>query len=69
MFALVGVGTSWRGEMLRGWRRAATASSESALAREAHLQSILDTIPDAMVVIDDRGRIQSFSVAAERLFG
>ena len=69
VFALVGIGTSWRGEMLRGWRRAATASSESALAREAHLQSILDSIPEAMVVIDDRGRIQSFSVAAERLFG
>ena len=37
--------------------------------REAHLQSILDTVPDAMVVIDDKGRMQSFSSAAERLFG
>ena len=69
VFALVGVGTSWRGEMLRGWRNAATASSEMALAREAHLQSILDSIPEAMVVINDHGLIQSFSVAAERLFG
>ncbi len=69
VFALVGIGTSWRGEMLRGWRSAATTSSESALAREAHLQSILDSIPEAMVVIDDRGLIQSFSLAAERLFG
>jgi two-component system, LuxR family, sensor kinase FixL len=38
-------------------------------AREAHLTSILETVPDAMVVIDDRGIMQSFSVAAERLFG
>ncbi|HLZ66693.1 MAG TPA: PAS domain S-box protein [Aliidongia sp.] len=38
-------------------------------AREAHLRSILETVPDAMIVIDDRGRIQSFSSAAERLFG
>ena len=38
-------------------------------AREAHLRTILDTIPDAMIVIDERGTIQSFSVAAERLFG
>jgi len=38
-------------------------------AREAHLRSILDTVPDAMVVIDDHGLIQSFSAAAERLFG
>jgi two-component system sensor kinase FixL len=38
-------------------------------AREAHLQSILDTVPDAMIVIDEGGIIQSFSAAAERLFG
>jgi two-component system sensor kinase FixL len=37
--------------------------------REAHLRSILDTVPDAMVVIDVHGIIQSFSAAAERLFG
>jgi two-component system sensor kinase FixL len=44
-------------------------SAQSALAdREAHLQSILDTVPDAMVVIDEAGIIQSFSAAAERLF-
>lgn len=37
--------------------------------REAHLKSILETVPDAMVVIDERGIINSFSAAAERLFG
>ncbi len=37
--------------------------------REAHLRSILDTVPDAMVVIDIHGIIQSFSTTAERLFG
>jgi len=37
--------------------------------REALLRSILDTIPDALVVIDGGGLIQSFSTAAERLFG
>ncbi|KPF71812.1 histidine kinase [Bosea sp. AAP35] len=39
------------------------------VAREAHLRSILDTVPEAMVVIDDKGTITSFSAAAERLFG
>ena len=34
-----------------------------------HLRSILETIPDAMVIIDEKGRIISFSKAAERLFG
>jgi two-component system sensor kinase FixL len=37
--------------------------------REALLRSILDTVPDALIVIDERGRIQSFSAAATRLFG
>lgn len=38
------------------------------LARsEALLRSILDTIPDALVVIDEHGLIRSFSTAAERL--
>lgn len=41
----------------------------AAAAREAHLNSILDTVPDAMIVIDTRGVIRSFSAAAERLFG
>ena len=45
-------------------------AAELALARSELLyRSILKTVPDAMVVIDDRGRIQSFSAAAERLFG
>ncbi|MDR2858248.1 MAG: PAS domain S-box protein [Novosphingobium sp.] len=37
--------------------------------REVHLHSILETIPEAMIVIDARGRILSFSAAAERMFG
>jgi two-component system sensor kinase FixL len=37
--------------------------------REAHLRSILATVPDAMVVIDEMGRILSFSAAAEKMFG
>lgn len=39
------------------------------LEREAHLRSILETVPDGMIVIDERGIIQSFSAAAERIFG
>ncbi|MDE1156862.1 MAG: PAS domain S-box protein [Neorhizobium sp.] len=44
-------------------------AQDALAAREAHLSSILDTVPEAMVVIDDRGTIASFSAAAERLFG
>jgi len=69
LLALVGIGISWRGELLRRSRRDANASAKVAEERAAHLASILDSIPDAMVVIDERGLIHSFSVAAERLFG
>jgi len=48
---------------------AAKADRRALMEREAHLQSVLDTVPDAMVVIDTRGNIQSFSATAEKLFG
>jgi len=37
--------------------------------REAHLRSILDTVPEAMIVIDEAGIVTSFSAAAAQLFG
>ncbi|MBB3965883.1 PAS domain-containing sensor histidine kinase [Rhizobium metallidurans] len=61
-FVLLGLGISWFGE----YSGKARARAE---AREAHLKSILATVPDAMIVIDSRGAIQSFSAAAEKLFG
>jgi two-component system sensor kinase FixL len=60
---------------LRGFAKVVTditdrrAVEEAVLSRESHLRSILSTVPDAMVVIDDQGAIISFSAAAERLFG
>ncbi|MGV2130810.1 PAS domain S-box protein [Agrobacterium vitis] len=45
------------------------AMQDTVAEREAHLLSILDTVPDAMIVIDDLGVITSFSPAAEKLFG
>jgi two-component system sensor kinase FixL len=68
-FVLIGAGMAWGGELLWRNRNQAAASTQSTLTREAHLQSILDTVPDAMVVIDERGIMQSFSAAATRLFG
>jgi two-component system sensor kinase FixL len=37
--------------------------------REARLRSILETVPEAIIVIDEHGLIDEFSPAAERLFG
>ena len=39
------------------------------LKHTAHLRSILDTIPDGMVVIDEHGIVQSLSATAEGMFG
>jgi two-component system sensor kinase FixL len=68
-FAVIGVGIAWSGDQLQRHRIRAAASAREALTREAHLRSILDTVPDAMIVIDERGIVQHFSSAAERLFG
>ncbi|MGT2467097.1 PAS domain S-box protein [Mesorhizobium atlanticum] len=56
------MGTAWIGERLRQARIL-------ALTREAHLQSIIDIVPEATIVIDGHGIIQSFSATAEQMFG
>ena len=43
--------------------------TEDARNRQAQLQSILDTVPEAMIVIDEEWSYASFSLTAERLFG
>lgn len=68
-FLLLGGGIAWFGERLRVARAQTNENLRTTLAGQAHLKSILDTVPDAMVVIDERGIVQSFSAAAERLFG
>lgn len=68
-FAALGLGAAWFGERLHKVHCQASTTTQDLLAREAHLQSILDTVPEAMVVIDEQGIIQSFSTTAERLFG
>jgi PAS domain S-box-containing protein len=45
------------------------ASQDGLLRQTAHLQSILATVPDAMVVSDEKGIIRSFSATAVRMFG
>jgi len=56
-------------ELLRGANEVLQASHEDLARNEARLRSILETVPDAMIVIGENGSILSFSAAAERLFG
>ena len=69
VFAIVGAGISWFGELLRRTRMRSRRNARDLRAREAHLRSVLDAAPDATVVIDETGTVQSFNAAAERLFG
>jgi len=69
VFSMVGLGISWLGELLRRTRIRSRRHALEVRAREAHLRSVLDTVPDATVVISEKGKIQSFNAAAERLFG
>jgi two-component system sensor kinase FixL len=69
LFLVISIGLTLAGGALAADRRRSSARAGQLLEREAHLQSILDTIPDAMIVIDEKGLMQSFSAAAERLFG
>ncbi|MFN3816332.1 PAS domain S-box protein [Brevundimonas sp.] len=62
LFLIIGPVVAQMGHMNLARRR-------QAAARQAQLQSILDTVPEAMIVIDEKGMIQSFSATAERLFG
>jgi two-component system sensor kinase FixL len=69
LFTVIGAGISVGGEWLAISRRRMERATDAVRDREAHLQSILDTVPDAMIVIDEKGLVQSFSAAGERLFG
>ncbi len=69
VFTLIGIGISWLSELLRRTRIRSHRQAKEVRAREAHLRSILDTVPDATVVIDSNGFVRSFNAAAERLFG
>ncbi len=57
------------GELLEAARRAIDRTENVVRARDAHLRSILDTVPDATVVSATDGTIVSFNAAAVRQFG
>jgi len=69
LFALLGLVASVIGEWAVRRRRKRESSARLLEEREAHLRSIFETAPEAMIVIDDRGVIQSYGAAAERMFG
>lgn len=69
IFAVVGVTLAWLGEVLRAAYGEMATTERQLRLREDHLTSVLDTVPDATVIIDRRGTIMSFNAAAVRQFG
>ena len=69
LFLLVGAAVTIGGERFQRARARAADVNRDLARREAHLRSILETIPDAMIVIDEGGMMRDFSHAAVRLFG
>ena len=69
VFVMVGLAIAWMGETLHRASHLIDRTDKVLDAREAHLRSILDTVPDATVVIDSSGAIVSFNAAAVRQFG
>ena len=68
-FLLVALAVSIGGEWFQRARSQANRVNRDLARREAHLRSILETVPDAMIVIDEAGLMRDFSKTAERLFG
>jgi two-component system, LuxR family, sensor kinase FixL len=68
-FVAAGAAVTIGGEWFQRTRRETEAVNAGLARREAHLRSILETVPDAIIVIDEAGLIRDFSPAAERLFG
>ena len=69
LFVIVGAAVTIGGEWFQRARIRSADVNRDLAQREAHLRSILETIPDAMIVIDEGGLMRDFSNAAQRLFG
>lgn len=62
-------GLAYLGSLCRQAVSVAREGQKRLDAAERHLRSVLDTVPDATVVIDEHGTMVSFNRAAERQFG
>lgn len=69
VFAAMGLIVSLGGDWLYRRRRSGDRAARFLADREAQLRLIYDTAPDALIVIDEAGVMQSYSAAAQRMFG
>ncbi|GGA76336.1 sensor protein FixL [Nitratireductor aestuarii] len=57
------------GTAFRETQEQAAKTQSDLEAQQAHLRSVLDTVPDATIVINDKGKMITFNRAAIRQFG
>jgi two-component system sensor kinase FixL len=69
LFAIVGTAIAWLGGLLHRSRAEWLATRQTLERQQAHLNSVLNTVPDATVVIEPDGTMTSFNTAAVRQFG
>jgi PAS domain S-box-containing protein len=69
LFAAIGITIASLNGRLRAAHQGARAETALANARAKRLDAIINTTVDAIIVIDDGGKVESFNPGAERLFG
>ena len=69
LFGIVGLGLSWGGGELHAARSREASTAQNLAIRSKELTTLLDTVLDAVVVIQADGQITGFNPAAERQFG
>jgi two-component system sensor kinase FixL len=67
-FCGIGVLAAALGSVVQKQRRHGEQAASALAAREAHLRSIFDTAPEAMIVINAEGIVQSYGASSERMF-
>ena len=68
VFVAIGVASAIVGRWVEQERRRGRKAAQALAEREAHLRSIFDTAPEAMIVINAEGVVQSYGAASERMF-
>jgi two-component system, LuxR family, sensor kinase FixL len=68
VFCAIGLVAAAMGSVVEKQRRRGEQAASALLEREAHLRSIFDTAPEAMIVINPEGIVQSYGAASERMF-
>ena len=69
IFSAAAVQIVWVAVWFRGFRRRSALTLSELANQEAVNRSIIETGPDAMLMIDSQGVVSSFSPSAEQLFG